>query len=77
MRESVNSSEPGHRVDPPDSPDHVDAVLVALQSAVGGAHLSPDDIGGDVRTNPFTSAADMDRLIRWASAPSMERDDSW
>lgn len=52
-------------VDPADSPDLLDALLVALHAAVGGVRLSLDDIGGDWRPGADETAAE--KLTAWAN----------
>lgn len=61
-------------IDPSDSPDLVDSILIALSIAVGGRSFSPDDIYGDSGRTGWGDAASDAKLAAWGSPPTRERD---
>lgn len=57
-------------VDPSDSPDLLDSVLIALSVASGSRTFLPSDVGGDGDRAAFMTLAEMDRLSTWGNPPS-------
>jgi phage terminase large subunit len=64
-------------VDPPDSPDCLDSVLIALSIAAGGRSFTLDDVSGDGDLRAFSSLAALDATAAWGAPPTRPRGDFW
>lgn len=64
-------------VDPPDSPDHLDALLIALSVAAGGRSFTLDDVSGDGDLRAFSSLAALDATAAWGAPPPRPRGSFW
>jgi hypothetical protein len=74
MRYQITAQGKIKTVDPSDSPDLVDAVLIALSVAAGGRTFSVDDVGGDGGRDWWGTAP---TGRSWGDPPLRTPEDAW
>ncbi len=70
MKYLITSSGKIRCVDPSDSPDLFDSLLVALSVAAGGRSFTLDDIGGDRQPSAWLTPEAAEKLVAWGSPPT-------